>query len=152
MSDPSGKLLVRYKFDWINPASEGLAEAMLGEHNGFIDPWGNWAFRPLPPRGGLGEFSEGLAIFQLDWNHGYLNHKGQVVITPQYSLAGDFHEGLARVRSGAEADYRWGFIYPDGSWAIQPIFEGALDFSEGAAPVRLGDKVGYLMKGDLAQR
>ena len=42
-------------------------------------------------------FSEGLAAVRLNWKWGYIDTTGRWVVKPQYDIAGDFHDGRARV-------------------------------------------------------
>ena len=44
-------------------------------------------------------FSDGLAAVQLNGYWGYIDKSFSVVIKPVYSIAGEFHEGKAVVRS-----------------------------------------------------
>lgn len=62
---------------------------------------------------------------------GYMDRQGQVVIAPQYEEAGDFHEGLARIKLNG----KYGYVAPDGKVVIPPTFLAAGDFAEGLAPI-----------------
>jgi hypothetical protein len=106
---------------------------------------------------------------------GYIVPAGNVVITFQYLYAGDFTDGIARVRLGDKFFFinhnakavtpefdgafdfseglaavivkgKGGYIQRDGSFAIQPSFEGVNEFSEGLAAVRIRGKLGYIDK------
>lgn len=73
---------------------------------------------------------------------GYINDKGEVVVQPQFSHAGDFSEGLAYVakRLGGTR----GYIDETGAMAFEiPDDWGVRDFSDGLAVFRISDKFGY---------
>ncbi len=55
----------------------------------------------------------------------------EIVISPEWEDAGDFHEGLARVFDGK----KWGYIASDGSLAVDCVWDIASDFNEGLAAV-----------------
>lgn len=60
---------------------------------------------------------------------GYIDSRGNVVITPQFEFAGDFFEGYAAIKK----DDKYGYIDETGSIQIQPKFFEAYSFSEGLA-------------------
>ena len=68
---------------------------------------------------GAGEFSEGLAIVKIDYDYGFINKDGEIVINPQFDGAGNFSEGLSGVVIGDE----FGFINKDGEIVINPQFD-----------------------------
>jgi len=111
---------------------------------GFIDLNGNLVIKPtyIYPESpayretGLwepGVFSEGLAavyVKRLDlW--GFINHKGEFVIKPKFSIALGFTNGLAPVSLKG----KWGYIDKTGKVIIQPKFEFANNFNEDVAIV-----------------
>jgi len=75
--------------------------------------------------GGL-RFCEGLAPVQVRGKWGYINHGGEVVIAPQFSEAGDFHNGVAQVAlqtqpgKHGETVHKWGFINRTGKLISKP--------------------------------
>lgn len=73
---------------------------------------------------------------------GFIDRKGTVVVTPQFSLVLPYTEGLA----AACIDQRCGYIDPDGKYVVNPQFEDAGRFSEGLAAVSLSGKIGYIDK------
>jgi WG containing repeat len=124
-------------------------------------------------------YSEGLGPAPHDHSAstkwGYLDAAGNVVIPFRYMYAGDFIDGMARVRLGdrfffvdhggnqvtpefeAVFDFseelaavivngKGGYILRDGSFAIPPAYEGVNGFSEGLAAVRIRRKLGYIDK------
>jgi WD40 repeat protein len=102
------------------------------------------------------EFSEGLAVVQLDGKWGFVDASGDLVIDARYSSANDFLEGLARVQVGGD-QYglygKWGFIDHAGRMVIEPQFidsdnEGyeQRGFHEGLAMVEVNGRKGFIDK------
>jgi hypothetical protein len=75
-------------------------------------------------------------LWDKDWEWGYIDRTGTMVIPAQYLMARDFHEGLAAERDG--------FIDHNGNEVIQ---KSGSDFSEGLAVVDEDEKWGYIDKG-----
>ena len=70
---------------------------------------------------------EALAAVKIgDKGWGYINKAGEIVINPQFDLAGYFSEGLAAVSIGD----KYGFINPKGEIVINPQFDDAQNFSK----------------------
>jgi hypothetical protein len=87
------------------------------------------------------QFSSDLGLW------GYLDHKGEIIISPSFERARGFCEDVAAV----SANGKWGFIRKNGSWVIRPQYDGALDFENGLACVRVGQKCGFIDKsGEFA--
>jgi hypothetical protein len=61
---------------------------------------------------------------------GYINHKGEYVINPQFNDADFFREGLALVKS---SDGKTGYIDEDGKYVIAAEYKDGTPFSEGLA-------------------
>src|SRR5713226_1229897 len=81
---------------------------------------------------------------------GYIDKAGEIVITPQFRMADDFHEGLAAV---SHENYEWTFIDKTGKEITEQRFKpekgrlvATTDFSEGLAGVSVGGKWGYIDK------
>lgn len=66
----------------------------------------------------------------LDEEWGYVNPKGEVVITPQYKYAYCLCDGLALVQT---KDDQWGYIDKSGKEIIPAQYKSATPFSEGLA-------------------
>lgn len=97
---------------------------------------------------------------------GYIDSKGNVVISPQFDFSvsamdfsppeyyiyelyedNSFKENLISV--GVER--RYGYVNKQGKYIINPQFDSAQSFSEGLAAVSVGDRVGYInTKGEFA--
>ncbi|MHB1037719.1 MAG: WG repeat-containing protein [Pirellulales bacterium] len=72
---------------------------------------------------------------------GFIDHLGTTVVTPQFSFAGEFHEGLARVEIPNTA---FGYINRKGNLVIPAIYYEARDFSEGLAETATRDRRFYI--------
>lgn len=73
---------------------------------------------------------------------GYVNHRGETVIHPEFLAARSFQDGLAAVLL---VD-RWGFIDIQGEMKIAPLYQNCGDFSEGLAAVQWYGRWGYIDK------
>jgi hypothetical protein len=109
---PDGKVAVDFRFDGLQPFSEGLAAVQVGRHWGFIDRSGRlvipaefedgWATLPGGARGGppIGSFREGLAAVYKDGSWRFIDAKG-VAIPGRFVKAAmgnyGFRDGIASV-------------------------------------------------------
>lgn len=87
-------------------------------------------------------FNEGLAPVSFVENGieawGYVNTKGEIVISPIYVACDQFSEGLAPATTDESVGY--GYINTKGEYVIQPQFAEAYMFNEnGLAIVGIGD-------------
>ena len=74
---------------------------------------------------------------------GYVNSKGEYVISPRFDDAKDFYENMAIVSVGG----KYGYIDTTGKYLINPQFDYAEYFPEdGLAVVKVDDKYGYIDK------
>jgi hypothetical protein len=96
-------------------------------------------------------FSDGLAVVVLDRRMGYINTKGEFVITNRFERAYDFPKGLtsgvrlARVR----IEGKYGFINRNGDIRIEPVYDDAWDFRNEIAKVQIGKKVFFIDTDNL---
>ncbi len=121
---------------------------------GYIDRSGKIVIEPRFEF--AGEFSEGLAVVQLDGKSGFIDTGGKIVIEPKYPVARQFSEGLARVQVSGEAysyNGKWGFIDRTGQLVIAAQFEemegvseDAYDFHDGLAMVQVDGLTGFIDK------
>lgn len=120
--DFTGRVIIKPQFLNADFFSEGLARVEVAgttqegrafdrTYQGFIDPKGNFAIPPQPPRGvrdmeeyrkcgtyTFYDFHNGLARFLVGDGtgvFGFIDRKGNVVIKPKFYAASDFSEGLA---------------------------------------------------------
>lgn len=78
---------------------------------------------------------------------GYINKRGEFVITPQFDGAASFKNGLAPVKIGDLDSGKYGYINTSGEFVATPQFDWAYSFSEGLACVKIGGKYGYINTG-----
>ncbi len=119
--DRSGKLIIPPRFDSLFLAFDSR--------------------RSLPASEQL-SIQENEDIFPAQLNHqwGYFDKNGKEVISPQYSMAGIFHDGLAQV----QVDGKWGIIDRAGKFIVEPQYSYIGSFFEGIARVAIG---GYPLEG-----
>lgn len=79
---------------------------------------------------------------------GYVNENGRYIIKPKFEEAGDFIDGLARIRVHS----KYGFINEKGKPKIRPQFDDARDFSEGMAAVMIYNSHNRPLWGFVDQR
>lgn len=135
-----GKRFYSPPFD---PFRGELAPALVDGDLAYIDKQGETVKR-FPEYDELRPFHDGLAVFSIDDEKGYLNKEWDVAIEPAFEEAGDFHEGLAAVNEGFADPY--GYVNKQGDFEIDPQYDEAGPFSEGLAPVQTGafDPYGYI--------
>jgi hypothetical protein len=108
-----------------------------------------------------------LLVIVQNGKYGYINHRGKIVIPPQFIWAEDFWNGYGTAyvcgryvsmdakgtiaalipRPGLHAQKsgeKFGFVNASGQFKIKPIFDDVLPFSEGLAAIQLGDKWGFV--------
>ena len=104
----------------------------------------------------IDSFSEGLAMV-MDYKErksGYINAKGEEVISLSSYSADAFSEGLAAVgvdlpkeEGRQSAETRYGYIDKKGGWVIEPKYRRAFAFQDGLAKVEDTDRnIGYIDK------
>ena len=98
---PTNKMVVNPQYGrFVNFYSEGLAPVYKDSGTdqqtaGFIDLDGKLVI-PMT-FGYVGNFSQGLAVAELNGKVGFINSKGDYVIKPQFDTASDFSNGIAAV-------------------------------------------------------
>ncbi|NDJ21645.1 WG repeat-containing protein [Nostoc sp. B(2019)] len=98
----------------------------------------------------LSGFSENLLVVNKsnNFDFGFLDREGKIVIKPQFHLAYPFSEGLALVRNkptGSRSGF--GFINKTGKFVIPPNLIIPASFSQGLAPFCMGESAcGYIDK------
>lgn len=78
---------------------------------------------------GSSEFRSGLAPVSLNQKIGFIDHKGNLVISPRFRYAGNFSEGLALFFD--DRQHCFGFVNRSGQIEISPRFVFALGFANG---------------------
>jgi hypothetical protein len=109
---PDGNVAVNFRYDGVQPFSEGLAAVLIGERWGFIDRRGRivippqfedgWATPPGGARGGppIGSFREGLAAVYKDGSWQFIDAKGTAIpgrFVKAAAGAYGFRDGIAEV-------------------------------------------------------
>lgn len=67
---------------------------------------------------------------------GFINKKGEKIVSPTFDQVRGFSEGLCAVREGE----KWGFIDTKGEMVINPQFDQCEDFHEGMCAVGFGEE------------
>ncbi|MEY4905175.1 MAG: hypothetical protein RLZZ292_2990 [Bacteroidota bacterium] len=83
-----------------------------------------------------------LILLERAGKFGFKDINGNTVITPKYSIAYDFSEGLAQV----QLDNKWGFINKKGVIICPIQYDDCNAFSEGLAVVQKNGFYGYINK------
>ncbi len=184
-----GELVIPIQFLNSGKFAEGLAWVWaVSKENGYIDTRGVQVIKNKDLFEGH-PFHEGLAAVRIRMNPsevndgridaespgkwGYINSTGNVVISPQYSLAENFHEGVAYVKQNGKFRFidkagkpvgppfdqtrtmadglapvlqgkKWGYLARNGKLAISPKYEDAQVFYEGMAAIKSGGKYGFI--------
>src|ERR687884_1062197 len=153
--DNTGKIIIKPQFDpgyirWGNAAhfSEGLAQIAIEQEDGgspgarervgFINTTGEVVIQPQFDS--AYDFSEGLAVVEINHRSGFIDRTGRVAIQPQWDSARSFSEGLATVGK----DGKFGFIDRTGKVVIPLQFDYAFGFSEGLAGVLVDGKFAFI--------
>jgi hypothetical protein len=151
--DLQGRPVVNTGIDRTRDFHEGLAAVTSSERgrSGYIDRTGKMVIQGQYSF--LDDFSEGLAGVLVDREFGFINKKGEMVISPRFVprrgwyawdpiiATSRFSEGLAPVSIGSEFSRVYGYINHKGEFVIPPQFYAAQLFSEGLAFVAKLDPV-----------
>jgi hypothetical protein len=89
-----GEIVIEPIYDYGGDFINGRALVTLEGKRFYIDEAGN-AEIDLPNLTSGSDFAEGLAAVALDGLFGYIDLQGNIVIQPQFTYAGSFHNGLA---------------------------------------------------------
>lgn len=95
------------------------------------------------PEGNVSRASDkALFLVKENGKWGYIDRSGTVVIEPQYPVAADFHEGLARVKVSETGDD--GYINSRGDLVITAVPERCSHFNDGMARIEEDRKYGFI--------
>jgi hypothetical protein len=118
-ADTNGGVAIPIEFDMARSFSEGLAAVAIGDS--WEMPWGHDTGMPPPAP----------ILTNAQW--GFINTRGELVISHQFDYAGDFNSGLAAI--WCRTAHKWGFIDTRGEIAIPLIYDEVRDFRGGFAEV-----------------
>lgn len=157
----AGSGAVEYKGKWYLMSEEGLKWKSLGGDEidyvgdfsgqyapisvdlkcGLIDMRGEMVVKPVE---NCNFYVDGpIAVTEDGEKWGFIGTDGEFVISPRYSFARSFSDGLAPVQMGL-----WGFIDRDAQLVIKPKYIDAHPFYEGLAAVKTREGWGFINKSD----
>lgn len=146
--DLSGQMILEPQFDKIENFSNGFAIVTKDGLKGMIDASGSVVVEPHYRD--VKEISDGMipvAVLEEDgtlvW--GYARQDGALLITPSFTDAKPFSNGLAAVR--LRNSKQWGYIDRIGAFVVQPKFDEADTFCEERARVGIGAQPGEKLYG-----
>ena len=147
--DKNMSVVIPLKYDEADSFVDGKATVRLGERRFCIDKEGRELFSVYSVEKAayqeIGDFSEGLCrvsilklrMFDLAYHSdyseiagvwGYINERGEEVISPQYIYADDFETGIAFVARGEwTIDPKWDNAYNTGRYWTEDELWGAID-------------------------
>lgn len=144
--DENGKYVINPSYQQATTFSDGIAVVVAeNEAPKAINKKGEVIFT-LQTAERLQEFRGGMAGFSVSGEEekqkwGFVDEKGQVKITPQFTEVRGFANDKAAVRNDTG---KWGYTDKDGKLVINPQFDGAFDFYGGKAVVISGGKYGVI--------
>lgn len=96
----------------------GLIEDIRGNRKMYgIDKAGKKLFEAVPDGEGYATIEyDGRIMIQKNGKYGYANHKGEVVIQPQYSCAENFNNGMARVSNECQKSKDEHYMWESNNW------------------------------------
>lgn len=126
---------------WIATFGAKARRRMYAGKIGWLRPDGSFAIEPKF-RSGAG-FSEGLALVseEGEWDYGFIDETGKLVIPHEFFTANGFKQGRA-VAQLEDSDP--GFIDKSGEWVCKPKYSHAESFVEDRAVVGKDDLRGYV--------
>lgn len=126
------KLLIPCKYDYVSePSEEGYVIVNSGKKWGVIDKTGKFSFNPTERFEKIFDFHNGFAKVMEKGKYGFIDHRGNVYISPQYPDAGYVSEGMVAVKINS----KWGFVNTDEKLLIQPYYDLVWPFVNGTAVV-----------------
>lgn len=118
----------------------GLAAVQVDKRWGFIDTSGRLRIPATFVNVGFRPFDGGPAAVAVtvdgEVKYGFIDEQGHWVVSPHFSGARHFCDGLAPI----ELNGMWGYVDSNGKISIQPRFVGAQAFDGGIASVVTLDK------------
>lgn len=121
--DNRGQEIIPARYLEANDFTDGVAVVKLAERSyALIDR--NGGQLAAYPYAYVGNPGDGLLPFQADENgkYGYIDEKGTVVLSPQFTVALPFRDGRAVVNTADGVSNRYGLIDRKGKFVIQPEY------------------------------
>lgn len=136
--NPNGEFVTELnaEISWVYSFKNGLARCMSTNGKmGLIDKNGDFI---LPTIYKDVEWNEGMGLIIEDTlgKKGYVNCKGEFIISCKYDEIYGFSEKLAVVA----INNKWGYMDTLGNWAIDTIFNDARSFGNGLARVKKDER------------
>lgn len=133
--------IARAHATWISQFGAKQRRRQYAGKMGWLRPDGSFAIEPKF-RSGAG-FSEGLALVSEDgeWDYGYIDESGKLVIPHQFFTANGFKQGRAVAQPD---DSNPGYIDKAGEWVVKPKYTHAESFAEERAVVGDEERRGYI--------
>ncbi|GAA3523366.1 WG repeat-containing protein [Aquimarina addita] len=143
--DKTGQFVIPPNFEDAGKFKDGIAIVTTKEDKKvYINTKGEMIDIKLEQYYKLNKFNEGLSIIKTKNGFGYIDTKGNVVVSPQYKTAYNFENGLALVSKNGT---NFGYINKSGKYVIEPKYYIATSFSNGLAAVKdSGFKTKFLNK------
>ena len=134
--DRQGNVIITPRYEMAT-AFQNQRAVVQSEENRFhlIDLQGD--ILQTYPYGLVREPSEGLLLFKetTDGMFGYINEKGEVLISPKFTGAQSFQDERAVVNISQDIRNAYGLIDPSGNYVIQPQYNDILQLGEGRVGV-----------------
>ncbi|MEI8201916.1 MAG: WG repeat-containing protein [Bacteroidota bacterium] len=125
--------------EWREYFCENLVNHNNNGNLAFLDKTGSLAFE-TPYDYENCKFSEGFCYVKLDEKYGYINNKGEMVISNGFDVANDFSENLAAVVKDAQ----FGYIDKKGNVKVPFQYEFGNPYHEGIAAVQNVEPWSYI--------
>lgn len=140
--DAAGNVVVPIDAESILQFSEGLGGVWHGPDLEIVNAKGTIVAH-CKNVGSDGKFSNGLlAVYdRLTRKDGYIDHRGEWIVSPRFYDAGDFHNQVAIACN--KGLFEEGVIDRNGNWLCEPKCHQIFDFDENTAAT-----VAYVPRGD----
>gem|GEM_PF-883963 len=141
--DRRGEWLIEPKFETLLDFKEGMARVRQDGKWGAVNEDFEFSIKPIYDYIEYLHHDSDLTLLAVGLKQdgiGFVDAKGEIAISPRFGEAGNFQEGLVRVRENG----LWGYADLQGNVVIEPRYKEACDFREGRARVRDRRYWGYI--------